>query len=315
MVGVSNGGNSVLRFATLWPELCCGLLVVTGSIQGLVELPAGLQRLGGLPIDMYVGTEDECGFYEPMVAMEEDLRKVGHSPPATLTVFKKAGHCCSPLVDNYLLHSKILLMLLYAGATGDSLDIGVPETALPIDEVYVELICFCDKLGITWSKTESGGLRVSSTTFQSHVPQPVPSPKQQGRAHSFRKSDCVEVWSNYSHTWLIAEVMEVSDQGVSVSFNDDRGVMSKMILSRYIKDFLRTPDAAAAVCRRPFVKGDRVEIWSNSQQKWFEDGKVHEVSADGSLTVLFNGLAMSKMIRAEEADQCLRIPWAPGPAL
>merc|ERR1712151_1416744 len=80
MVGVSNGGSSVLRFATLWPELCRGLMVVTGALKGLAH-EAELKRLQGIPIDLYVGTNDEVGFYQPMVDLERQLRAIGHSPP------------------------------------------------------------------------------------------------------------------------------------------------------------------------------------------------------------------------------------------
>ena len=39
-------------------------MVVTGSVQGRAKL----QKLNGIPLDMYVGTNDECGFYDPMKA-------------------------------------------------------------------------------------------------------------------------------------------------------------------------------------------------------------------------------------------------------
>merc|ERR1712151_98502 len=87
MVGVSNGGSSVLRFATLWPELTCGVVVVTGSLQGLVDLPDGLRKMSGIPVDMYVGTNDECGFFAPMKALEANFKSIKHHPVASLTVF------------------------------------------------------------------------------------------------------------------------------------------------------------------------------------------------------------------------------------
>ena len=37
MAGVSNGGNAVVRFATHWPELCSGLVVVTTSVTACNE--------------------------------------------------------------------------------------------------------------------------------------------------------------------------------------------------------------------------------------------------------------------------------------
>ena len=78
---VSNGGNAVMRFAMLYPELCRGLVVVT---SGISAKPQDLGRLRGLPIDMYVGSKDECGFYKPMMELEASLRAVGQAPAASL---------------------------------------------------------------------------------------------------------------------------------------------------------------------------------------------------------------------------------------
>merc|ERR1740117_454774 len=111
MCGVSNGGSSVLRFATLFPEMCRGVIVVTGALKGLAP-DQDLARLQGLPIDMYVGTNDECGFYKPMVELEAQLRQLGQAPAAVLTVFNGAGHTCSPMVDTNVLMGKIQMMLL-----------------------------------------------------------------------------------------------------------------------------------------------------------------------------------------------------------
>mmetsp|Transcript_102186 Transcript_102186/g.256164 ORF Transcript_102186/g.256164 Transcript_102186/m.256164 type:complete len:462 (-) Transcript_102186:163-1548(-) len=157
MVGVSNGGNSVLRFATLWPELCRGVVAVTAALSCSKE---SLARLRGIPIDMYVGTKDECGFYPPMVELEANLRAASQKPPALLTVFEGAGHCCSPLVDQSLVIGKMLLMLLRScGVGGRTLTLRPPEPGvLTADEIHVRLRAFGKDLGLDLDSSPRGGL-------------------------------------------------------------------------------------------------------------------------------------------------------------
>eukprot|EP00928_Gymnodinium_smaydae_P030578 TRINITY_DN22700_c0_g1_i1.p1 TRINITY_DN22700_c0_g1~~TRINITY_DN22700_c0_g1_i1.p1 ORF type:complete len:541 (+),score=85.44 TRINITY_DN22700_c0_g1_i1:1452-3074(+) len=147
-VGVSNGGNAVLRFALRWPELCRGLLVVTTGVSGQNE---DLSRLQGLPLDLYVGTKDECGFYQPMLSLEAALRSSGQQPPASLTIFEDAGHCCSPLVDMDLVHARILLMCLHSRPAGKKLVLRPPEPGLLTqEEIVTRLGRFCEDLGLRY---------------------------------------------------------------------------------------------------------------------------------------------------------------------
>jgi len=157
MVGVSNGGNSVLRFATLWPELCRGVVAVTAALSCSKE---SLSRLRGVPIDMYVGSNDECGFYPPMVDLEANLRAVNQKPPALLTVFEGAGHCCSPIVDQSLVIGKMLLMLLRScGVGGRTLTLRPPEPGvLTADEIHVRLRAFAKDIGLDTEAFPHGGL-------------------------------------------------------------------------------------------------------------------------------------------------------------
>jgi hypothetical protein len=162
-VGVSNGGSSVLRFATVFPEICCGVVVVTGSIYGLVphaQFLATLRRLMGLPIDMYVGTKDECGFFPPMIQLEKDLAAVDHFPKLELTIFKGAGHCCSHLVEQHVIRAKILLMMARTWPLGRQFQIDL-HSAPSTNDTGEKLQVFCNDLGIPCSFTMDGGLKVS----------------------------------------------------------------------------------------------------------------------------------------------------------
>lgn len=162
-VGVSNGGNAVLRFATLWPELCCGLIVITTGFSGQC---GDLKRLHGLPIDMYVGNQDECGFYPMMLELEAELRDIGQAPPALLTVFDGAGHVCSPMVDKHLIYGKIWMMLLRCKGPGQCLHLPAPEPGLlSNDEILAELCWLGENIGLDCEVTHQGGLAVRSPTI------------------------------------------------------------------------------------------------------------------------------------------------------
>lgn len=161
MVGVSNGGNAVVRFATHWPELCRGLIIVTCGISGRGE---DLHRLQGIPIDMYVGSADECGFYDKMTSLEAALRHQGQSPPASLTIFEDAPHCCSPLVDQHLVMARMLVMLLNSGPIGRHIKLGFPDPGvLSSDEITARVRGLCEDLGLEHELDASGSLAVRAT--------------------------------------------------------------------------------------------------------------------------------------------------------
>jgi hypothetical protein len=146
MIGVSNGGNAVLRFATMWPELCRGRLVITTGVAAGKE---NWCRLRGLPIDIYVGGKDEYGFYPMVTALEAALRTVQHSPRALLTVFEDGGHSCSPLIDDDLIAGKIKLMLLHSSQPGTTMKLPPPQGAyLSTSDILHQLGKFCDELGL-----------------------------------------------------------------------------------------------------------------------------------------------------------------------
>lgn len=173
-VGVSNGGNAVVRFATLWPKLCRGIVAVTAALHGP---PESLRRLQGIPIDMYVGTNDECGFYQPMLDLEENLRRAFQTPPALLTVFEGGGHCCSPLVDQHLVIGKLRLMLLRScGAPGRSVSVAPPEPGvLTSEEILMRLRSFGKDLGLKVEPTIQGGL-LAQLPVSPHLAEPLRRP-------------------------------------------------------------------------------------------------------------------------------------------
>lgn len=146
MVGVSNGGNAVLRFGMRYPELCRGIVVVTAGVDGRND---DVSRLAGIPLDMYVGSKDECGFYQPMRDLEASLRAVHHEPPASLTIFEDAGHTCSPLVDLSLITQKMLLMCLRSHPPGRAIRLRVPEAGvLTVEEIQARVRKFCEDIGL-----------------------------------------------------------------------------------------------------------------------------------------------------------------------
>lgn len=194
MAGVSNGGSSVLKFASLWPELCCGVVAVTGALKATRE---ELAKLRGLPIDMYVGSNDECGFYEPMVDLDAQLRSVSQLPPAQLTVFEGAGHVCSPLVDGCLIHGKMRLMLLRSlGRASDSVKLSAASLGgwrqLPAADLQRRLQSYAQALDLRTEVACDGGLVacVKADILQQQLAQgahsfaPPIQPRQNSRQHA-----------------------------------------------------------------------------------------------------------------------------------
>jgi len=290
MVGVSNGGSSVLRFATLWPELCCGLVAVTGSLQGLVKLPEDLKQLNGIPIDMYVGSNDECGFYQPMQKMMADLRAIGHEPAASLTVFQGGGHICSPLIEDCVIHSKLLLFLLRTGNLVTSKTIAISAKSVAHGDphrVLALLKDFCGDLGLRCTLDSKGSLKVCSAASSVPVVSIVSeaaSDTDAVCAINFKVDDAVELWCNSQQAWIrgtVSKIVEHGDiAGVTVTFTDSRGKVSKTIPPGLIRAYVRTPGSKTKISSTTLVVGDRVAVWSDSKQSWFEDGEVTELRSN-----------------------------------
>eukprot|EP00930_Biecheleria_cincta_P035183 TRINITY_DN24217_c0_g2_i1.p1 TRINITY_DN24217_c0_g2~~TRINITY_DN24217_c0_g2_i1.p1 ORF type:complete len:975 (-),score=198.26 TRINITY_DN24217_c0_g2_i1:441-3278(-) len=56
-----------------------------------------------------------------------------------------------------------------------------------------------------------------------------------------------------------------------------------------------------------FAPGQRVKVWSGSARRWFDDGEVQAVHADGSVSVRFNNFhPSSKEVAAKQTDKVLR---------
>merc|ERR1712183_475036 len=89
-----------------------------------------------------------------MVELEGQLRAIGHSPLAQLTIFEGAGHVCSTLVDSNLLFGKIRLMLLRSGRVGETATISVANAShdklctLSRSDALATLSAFADRLGL-----------------------------------------------------------------------------------------------------------------------------------------------------------------------
>lgn len=88
LVGVSNGGHSAFHFATRWPELCHSVTLAPGYNFWKVDVTL----VNGIPIDMYVGDDDELGFTTRMIVLKGHLDQAGHKPDAFLKTVNGAGH-------------------------------------------------------------------------------------------------------------------------------------------------------------------------------------------------------------------------------
>jgi len=300
MVGVSNGGSTVLRFATLWPQLCCGLIAVTGCVHGLAKLPEDLKQLQGIPMDMYVGTNDECGFYEPMQSMMADLGIVGHAPTASLTVFQGAGHICSPLIEDSLIYGKLILFFLSAGNPFGNKAIHLPvKTAANKDphRIVSVLKDCCGVLGLPCAQDSNGSLKVcaagSSETAVSFVPEAPSAMDNALCAIHFKTGDAVEVWSNTHQAWISAIVSKVGDRGdtagVTVTFTDSRGQNGKTIPPELVCEYVRRPGSYKRITCANVAVGDSVTVWSESKQGWYNDGEVTEMRASTATIRYCNG--------------------------
>jgi predicted peptidase len=87
LAGVSNGGISAFRIATMLPEKFASITAVPGFPQ-----PADfnqLDKLTNIPITMYVG-ENDSSWVERMTATEAELQRLGGQ--VSLTIVPNEGH-------------------------------------------------------------------------------------------------------------------------------------------------------------------------------------------------------------------------------
>lgn len=87
VAGISNGGISAFRIATMMPEKFASLTAVPGFPQ-TADFDQ-LNKLTDLPITMYVGENDDS-WVERMVETEAELKRVGGQ--VTLTIVPNGGH-------------------------------------------------------------------------------------------------------------------------------------------------------------------------------------------------------------------------------
>jgi len=244
LVGVSNGGSTVLRFATLWPELCRGVVAVTGSLQGLAS-DKELARLSGIPVDMYVGTNDECGFYQPMVDLDDKLRAIGIQPKSCLTIFDKVGHMCSVMVDGNLLRGKLqMIMMLTSGKLNTvKLDVQSPSPdgfqRMPNEDVLAHLVKFATNLGLQFEKTPEGNLIVG--------------PGNARRRNSEELSEYIP--SKTGRAFLQQNGAGYPQSPVHVAPTNPLQASAPTITSSSSPTHSGTNTAPAAVFRRPIVHG------------------------------------------------------------
>ncbi|MEM7534808.1 MAG: hypothetical protein AAF639_21705, partial [Chloroflexota bacterium] len=100
LTGISNGGISTFRVATIIPDYFHSILVVPGFPRTDTDFD-NLSRLVDIPIAMYVG-EDDSGWVERMEKTAERLTQLGGQ--ATLVIKEGEGHLIGSLTDGVELY-------------------------------------------------------------------------------------------------------------------------------------------------------------------------------------------------------------------
>ncbi len=99
LAGVSNGGRSAFRIATLYPDRFCSMTVLPG-FPPAEEDNARLDRLREIPVAMYAGGDDEA-WVTRMERTEARLRELGVA--VSLTIFPGEGHVPPSMTSDVLL--------------------------------------------------------------------------------------------------------------------------------------------------------------------------------------------------------------------
>jgi len=127
----------------------------------------------------------------------------------------------------------------------------------------------------------------------------------------------VEVWSNSKQRWeagAVKRTCEGEEGGVQVLFEDERGKLTKMIPWACVSRYLRLPERGGEACGVPCLNGyhvgDLVAIWSTSNRKWVQDGRISVISREQGLTVEYCDGSLSKLVPLESAANFLRQPGA-----
>jgi dipeptidyl aminopeptidase/acylaminoacyl peptidase len=98
LAGISNGGISVFRIATLFPMRFATLTVLPG-FPPTAEDFGRLKKLIGIPVAMYVGEEDTIWVAE-MIKVEKELRRLGGE--VSLEIMPGQGHVIQTLDSDTL---------------------------------------------------------------------------------------------------------------------------------------------------------------------------------------------------------------------
>lgn len=93
VAGVSNGGISSFRIATMMPEKFGSLTAVPGFPQ-TADFEQ-LDKLTNMPVTLFVGENDDSGWIDRMVATEAELTRLGGQ--VHLTVVPNEGHVIQSL--------------------------------------------------------------------------------------------------------------------------------------------------------------------------------------------------------------------------
>merc|ERR1712048_930938 len=106
--------------------------------------------------------------------------------------------------------------------------------------------------------------------------------------------ECVLIWHNSEQRWeQDGEIVEIFDKSITVKFCG--GSRTKTIPVAHIQDFIQALQPTqpplgsyynwSALDTYVFNVGDKVKVWSTSENMWFDDGNVVAVSEDVGVTV------------------------------
>jgi len=134
--------------------------------------------------------------------------------------------------------------------------------------------------------------------------------------------DPVAVWSTSSQSWFEdGQVTDVTTEAVTVTY--DKGIMCKNVPCDLLPHLIKRKDQpelgghksregeaseakrSSISCPANFVLGDRVAVWSESSQAWFEDGEVTEMSAE-AVTVTYDKGITGKEVPFDMISQLIK---------
>jgi len=125
-------------------------------------------------------------------------------------------------------------------------------------------------------------------------------------AAGFRVGDDVAVWSASSGAWIEdGEITDASiEDGLTVLYNE--GESSKDIPFAQAIKLLKRRENDDPIVGTEFSIGEEISVWSESNQKWIDDGQLTEASVEDGITVTYNNGESSKTFDFAQAGKYIK---------